>query len=347
MPESDQQKPKRLKEPKRADDPREVRMTIGEHLEELRSRLLRALAALVVACVICIWPAKYLLAIIARPYVLVAGRHEQEMSFLQTNPVEVILIYIKVVLIAGVVIAAPYIIHQLWSFVAAGLYKHEKRYVYRLVPWSVGLFVIGVLFMYTFVLLVSLGFLVRFSNWIPLPNPEPMSWEKTLLGEHESKVPTTQPGIEDVPPVPLLSTDPNDAPTGAIWFNVHEHKLKVRGVDDETWSLRFTRDGKRSMVQTHLKIGDYLSFILVLTVAFGLAFQMPLVVYFLGRSGLVPVESLRKYRKFVILIIVFIAGILAPPDLFSHLMLSGPMILLFELGLQLAARKEKAEAVRA
>ena len=52
-------------------------------------------------------------------------------------------------------------------------------------------------------------------------------------------------------------------------------------------------------------------------------------------------------RKFVILIIVFIAGILAPPDLFSHLMLSGPMILLFELGLRLAARKEKAEAARA
>ncbi|HUU94215.1 MAG TPA: twin-arginine translocase subunit TatC [Phycisphaerae bacterium] len=346
MPESDEQEPKRPKEPKRAGDPREARMTIGEHLEELRSCLLRALVALVVACVICIYPAKWLLALIARPYILVARRYGQETSFLQTSPVEVILIYIKVVLIAGVVIAAPIIIWQLWNFVAAGLYAREKKYVYRLVPWSVGLFVTGVVFMYTLVLLVSLGFLVRFSTWLPLPNPEPTFWEKPLLGERVSKAPTTQPGIDDVPPVPLLDEDPNDPPSGAVWFNVHEQKLKLRGVK-ETWSLRLRRDGEASMIQTHLKIGDYLSFILIMTIAFGLAFQMPLVVYFLGRSGLVPVESLRKYRKFVILIIVFIAGILAPPDLFSHLMLSGPMILLFELGLWLAARKEKAEAARA
>jgi len=346
MSESDEQEPKLPKEPKRAGDPREARMTIGEHLEELRSCLLRSLFALVIACVVWIYPAKWLLAIIARPYILVARRHGQETSFLQTSPVEVLLIYIKVILIAGVVSASWYILYQLWSFVAAGLYAREKKYVKRLVPWSVFLFLAGVLFMYTLVLLVSLGFLVRFSTWLPLPNPEPMPWEKPLLGERVSKTPTTQPGIDDVPPVPLLNADPNDAPTGTVWFNVHEQKLKLRGVD-ETWSLRLRRDGEASMVQTHLKIGDYLSFILIMTIAFGLAFQMPLVVYFLGRSGLVPVESLRKYRKFVILIIVFIAGILAPPDLFSHLMLSGPMILLFELGLRLAARKEKAEAARA
>ena len=321
-------------------------MTIGEHLEELRSCLLRALVALVVACVICIYPAKWLLALIARPAILVLQRYNQEMSFLQTSPVEVILIYIKVVLIAGVVIAAPIIIWQLWNFVAAGLYTREKKYVYRLIPWSVGLFIAGVLFMYTLVLLVSLGFLVRFSTWLPLPNVEPTFWEKPLIGGRGPEMATTQPAIADFPPVPLLDEDPCDPPTGHMWYNLRERRLKLQGVE-ETWSIPLRRDGQRSMVTTHFKIGDYLSFILIMTIAFGLAFQMPLVVYFLGRSGLVPVESLRKYRKFVILIIVFIAGILAPPDLFSHLMLSGPMILLFELGLWLAARKEKAEAAKA
>jgi sec-independent protein translocase protein TatC len=76
-----------------------------------------------------------------------------------------------------------------------------------------------------------------------------------------------------------------------------------------------------------------------MTVAFGAAFQMPLVVYFLVRSGIVSAKTLRSYRKIVILLIVIIAGVLAPPDLLSHLLLSGPMILLFELGLIVADRK--------
>jgi sec-independent protein translocase protein TatC len=101
------------------------------------------------------------------------------------------------------------------------------------------------------------------------------------------------------------------------------------------------RDGGRGMIATHFKIGDYLSFILIMTIAFGLAFQMPLVVFFLATSGLVEIETFRKYRKIVILVIIFIAGMLAPPDLLSHLLLSGPMILLFELGLWLAARRQR------
>jgi sec-independent protein translocase protein TatC len=96
-------------------------------------------------------------------------------------------------------------------------------------------------------------------------------------------------------------------------------------------------------VTTHFKIGEYLTFVLILTIAFGIAFQMPLIVYFLIRSGLVPAATFRKYRKVVIVIIVFFAGTLAPPDLLSHLMLTGPMVLLFEIGLFLGSRRTKAK----
>ena len=75
-------------------------------------------------------------------------------------------------------------------------------------------------------------------------------------------------------------------------------------------------------------------------IAFGAAFQLPLVVIFLVATGIASVATLRSYRKVVFLTIVVIAGILAPPDLLSHLMLSGPMILLFEIGLLIAARRE-------
>ncbi len=312
-------------------------MTIGEHLDELRVRVVRSLLALLAACIVCIWPAKYLLEIIARPVVLALRRHGQAESFLATAPAEVLLLYMKVVLIAGLILAAPYVLYQIWGFIAAGLYQNERAWVHRLLPWSVGLFVAGVAFMYAFVLIVSLNFLIGFNNWLPLPSPEPTALEAAVLRTPDLAIPATQPGIADAPQVPFYRGDPPNPPVGAVWVNVVEKKLKVRW-PEATYSHQLQRDDKRGLAETHLKIGEYLSFVLMMTIAFGLAFQMPLVVVFLIRSGIVPAQTLRKYRRVVILIIVVIAGILAPPDLLSHLLLSGPMILLYEIGLWVGAR---------
>ena len=321
------------------------RMTLGEHLEELRGCVVRSLVALVLACALCIWPAKYLLELIARPVIMVLRAHGQPDSFLATSPVENILVYIKVVLIFGCVIAAPYIIYQLWSFIAVGLYHRERAWVYRLVPASLGLFLTGVAFMYVFVLVVSLNFLVGFSGWLPLPAAKPNAFERFILREPHGELPTALPAGEGgVPAVPFLDADPNEPPQGAIWINVPDGKLKVRGPDQTTYSVQVLRDDRRALVTTHFRIGEYLTFVLILTIAFGLAFQTPLVVLFLARSGIIPVEVFRKYRKVVILVIVFIAGILAPPDVLSHLMLSLPMWLLFEAGVWLAARKRPEAA---
>jgi len=324
----------------------ETRMTIGEHLDELRGCLVRSLLAFVLACLACIWPAKYLLQLIARPYVLALQHFEQPGSFLQTNPVEVILIYIKVVIFAGLVISSPYIIHQIWSFVAAGLYKRERKWVYKLVPVSIGLFLVGVIFMYLFVLLLALKFLVGFSGWLSLPSPNPTALEQMLVGGSDTPVPSTQPATVEPPKAPALVEDPNHPPPGMFWFNVAERKLKYRLSADETYSVQLRRDQRQPFVMTHFKIGEYLTFVLVLTLAFGLAFQMPLVVVFLVRTGIVPIETFRKYRKVVILIIVIIAAMIAPPDFMSHLLLSGPMIVLFELGLLFARKKPKPAVSR-
>ena len=322
-----------------------MRMTIGEHLEELRRCLARSIVALVAACLLCIWPAKYLLELIARPVVMVLRAHGQPDSFLATGPVENLLVYVKVVAIFGVVIASPYVIYQLWSFVAVGLFPREKAWVYRLVPVSFGLFATGVIFMYVFVLLMSLNFLVGFSGWLPLPTATPNALERALLRMPTAGVPQTQaaPGADGTAVVPLVDQDPAAPPVGAVWVNVPDGKLKVRGSDQKTYSVQVLRDDRRALVTTHFRIGEYLSFVLVLTIAFGLAFQTPLVVLFLAKSGIVPVATFRKYRKVVILVIVLVAGMLSPPDLLSHLLLSGPMLLLFELGLLLAARSTKPQ----
>lgn len=314
-------------------------MTIGEHLEDLRWRLVRSLVALVLACIVCIWPAKYLFAIIARPVVIVMERYGQPVTFLQTSPVEVLLIYIKVVVIAGMLLASPYILNQLWGFVAAGLYPHERKWVTRLVPWSAGLFLGGALFMYVFVLAISLNFLVGLSEWVPLPRVEPTMIDKMLIGQ---ATPTTAPTTDIVPlSVPVLNEDPGDPPLGGVWFNQTERKLKVSG-GDHVYSLHLRDEARSSLIEMHFKIGDYLWFFMVMTLAFGLAFQMPLVVLFIVWANIVPIHILQSYRKVVILIIVFCAGTITPPDLLSHVLLSIPMVLLFELGLLLARRTESA-----
>lgn len=318
-------------------------MSIGEHLDELRGCLIRSLTALVVACLVCALPVKWwLLPWMMRPFILVAKKLKQPPSLLATAPVEGFVVYMKVVLVTGLVIASPYIAGQIWNFVAAGLYPKERRWVTRLVWPSVFLFSGGVVFMYVFALLLSLKFLIGFNSAFTVPDFYPTALERHLLG-----MPEEQPDHATSRPagVPLLHADPADQPPGAMWFNTTDGVLKIVGVDG-VYTQQLHRQSETSLVTTHFKIADYLNFVLVLMIAFGLAFQMPLVVVFLVRSGIVPAATLRKYRRVVILLIVIIAGILAPPDLLSHLLLSGPMILLFEIGLLVAGRDRSRAAAK-
>ncbi|RMF72427.1 MAG: preprotein translocase subunit TatC [Planctomycetota bacterium] len=320
-----------------SDPVEEVRMTIGEHLDELRAVLIRSLLALVLAVLVCAWPAKYVLALTVKPLMIALRDHGQPPSLLATSPTEPLVWYIKIVLFLSLVVAAPYIIRQFWSFVAKGLYPDEKQWAYKLVPISVGLFLTGVIFMYTFVLVLTLSFLIGFSTWLPMPSTQPNAVQRWLgVGEDVSV-----PDAGHTPPpvlLPLFAEDPEQPPKGGAWFNEAEQKIKVVG-ENHTYSVAVARDDIHGVVTNHFKIGDYLTFVLVLAVAFGLAFQVPLVVLFLARTRIVPRETMISYRKVVILVIVIIAGMIAPPDLLSHLLLSGPMYLLFELGLLLARPK--------
>jgi len=240
-------------------------MSLGDHLEELRWRIIYALAGVVVALIVCLIFCRHIISFIEKPYIQAMGQE----ALLQTlAPAEGIISYMNIALIAALIVSSPWVFYQLWMFVAAGLYPKEKKYVYVAVPFSVSLFITGALFFIFFIGPVTLKFLV--------------------------------------------------------WFN----KEKIGGVSNFTFK-------------------NYISFISIMMLIFGLAFQTPIVVFVLAKTSLVPLSAFYEFRKYVVLGIIVIASAVLPgSDPFSLFALSIPMYLLYELGILLSyisIKKKKSE----
>lgn len=90
-------------------------------------------------------------------------------------------------------------------------------------------------------------------------------------------------------------------------------------------------------------ISSYFNTVLPLTLGCGLAFQLPLILYFLAKIGIVSASSLKAFRKYAILVIVVITGIITPPDMFSQIICSIPLVILYEVGIIMCRRVEKKQ----
>jgi sec-independent protein translocase protein TatC len=225
------------------------------HLVELRDRLVRSLIAVgVVFAVLSFFPGPAALYdLLAKPLVaqLPVGSH-----LIATNVISPFIVPLKITLLAAFLIALPYVLYQLWAFVAPGLYSHEKRLVLPLVVSSTVLFLCGVAFSYFIVFGRVFHFIQTFA---------PRSV-------------TVAPDIE-----------------------------------------------------------AYLGFVLTMFLAFGAAFEVPIVVVVLTRLGVVSIDKLKSFRGYFIVLAFIIAAIITPPDIVSQLSLAIPMCLLYEVGL-IAAR---------
>ena len=147
---------------KKKKDPLNTTMSLGDHLEELRLRLVLALAGLLAGTIVCFCFGTRIVAFIQRPYnELMPGR---PLSML--GPADAFVGYMKISLIAGLILSSPWVFYQVWLFVAAGLYAREKRYVHLAVPFSAALFVAGALFFLYVVAPISLAFFLKFGQLI-------------------------------------------------------------------------------------------------------------------------------------------------------------------------------------
>jgi len=160
-------KKRKSKEKKRVSskDSLDTTMSLGDHLEELRTRLLLALAGLALALIVCLFLGKYIIVFIKFPYTKVMG---EEARLTVLAPAEVIISYVKISLISGLIISSPWVFYQIWMFVAAGLYPHERRYIHLAAPFSAALFVTGALFFIFAVAPLCLRFLIKFSDMLDL-----------------------------------------------------------------------------------------------------------------------------------------------------------------------------------
>ena len=222
------------------------------HLIELRDRLIRALLAILIVFV-CLFPwAKELYNLLAQPLLASLPQGGQMIA---TDVVGVFLVPMKVALMVAFLISLPYVLYQVWAFVAPGLYAHEKRLALPLVAASVFLFFVGMAFAYFLVFPTVFGFMAKI------------------------------------------------APEGVAWMT---------------------------------DIEKYLSFVLSTFVAFGVTFEVPVIVVVLVGIGVVDVAKLKEIRPYVIVGAFVIGAIFTPPDVISQLMLAIPLCLLYELGILLA-----------
>ena len=143
-----------------------VSMSLGDHLEELRSRLVLGLAGLTVAVLISLAAGKWFLALILSPYQAAMKDVGADVKLQAIEVAEPFMVYLKAVFVLAVLISSPWLFYQMWAFVSSGLYKHERRFVRLAAPASATLFVTGVMFFLLAIAPLVFKFFVKFNPGI-------------------------------------------------------------------------------------------------------------------------------------------------------------------------------------
>jgi len=224
------------------DDPK----SFYEHLADLRVCVVRCMLALA-ACTIVAFPfQEFWLKILVYP----GSRSLKNLTWL--NPPDIFILRIKLSILFGLLIALPYIVRQIWFFVAPALHQHERKWIVRLSGISLGLFWLGVMFAYWVIIPLAMKFFMSFGSEFLIPN---------------------------------------------------------------------------------ITMPHYIGFTTFLLVAAGCAFQIPIILVFLMRIGVVPRKKLEKNRGIALVIILIISAFFTPPDAFTMILMAAPLYSLFEASL--------------
>tara|TARA_X000001036_G_C20630384_1_gene786937 strand:- start:724 stop:1488 length:765 start_codon:yes stop_codon:yes gene_type:complete len=228
------------------------------HLTELRKRLINSFIFLFIFFVLCYFFAEYIYGFLVEPYSNAVKNDGIERRLIFTALQETFLTYLKVSFFAAFFITCPFILMQIWKFIAPGLYKHEKIAILPYLVLTPILFFLGGMLVYYLIMPLAIKFF--------------LSFEST--------------GINTNLPI-----------------------------------------------QLEAKVNEYLSLVMKLIFAFGLSFQLPVVLSLLARVGIIDSKFLKERRKYVVVIIFAMAAILTPPDPITQIGLAIPLLILYELSI--------------
>ena len=149
--------------------PRESRldlpgMSLLQHLEELRRRILYSIAAIAIGFLVAWNYAENIFQLMERPIKQALAANHLAEKLVYTNPTEPFNIYLKIGVIAGLFIASPAVLYQVWMFISPGLYRNEKKYVFPFIFVTVALFLAGGFFGYRIVYPAALTFLIDYGK---------------------------------------------------------------------------------------------------------------------------------------------------------------------------------------
>ena len=269
----------------------DVAMTFWEHLEELRRRIIIAAIAIGIFTVLCLSFSKPIEKVIMFPLqtsmntlianaidttvssdgsifgflavTLRAGASSVNAELMKVGPLEGIMAFLKLGVTAGILLALPIIIYQVWAFIFPALNREEKRFAVPLFLIIVAFFTVGAVFAYFIVVPVVLQFSAQ-----------------------------------------LFPEMPN------------------------RWDLE-----------------NYISLVTKLILGFGIAFELPIVMAFLSRIGVINARGFREKQKYALLGICVISALLTPADPWSMLLMAIPLFILYQLGIFFAYLVEKEQEV--
>lgn len=290
-------------------------MPFGDHLEELRRRLIIILLSPIPFIIVGFFFGQPLIEWLWEPCRRVLEANDLPSQMQVLSPTEAFIIWMKVSIILGFVITSPVVVYQTWAFVAPGLYTRERRFAYLLVPMSTILVIAGLAFLYIVLIPVSMNFLVSFGSGFTPP-------ERTAQVE-----PTTEAPLV----VPFLGEDPEQPVEGQVWFKLPENQLRI-AKDGVVLVAPFSA---KTLLSQQIQLHRYINMVLVLSLVFPLAFQLPVVMMLLGWSGLVGPEDLKGLRRFALFGCAIAGAMLTPADPWSMLALALPLYGLYELGVVL------------
>ncbi|MEK6675185.1 MAG: twin-arginine translocase subunit TatC [Planctomycetota bacterium] len=306
-------------------------MSFGDHLEELRKAMIRGLAGIIICSTFTFLIGQDILAFLLTPLLTVQIANGLAPQIQSLAPASTFMAYIKISMLSGLILSAPWAFHQVWTFVALGLYERERKFVRSLVWPSMGLFALGVVFLFYIVLPFMLQFFITFNQTFTAPNLVPSAIARLTLpsASEQTTVPSESPTLN----VPVVAIDPKEPNAGEVWFNETTGRLNLKTAE-RVRSIALEPGSNPTVIQSQFALDAYVSFVLTLALAFGVAFETPVVVFFLAWTGIVTANAMRRGRRYVILGTVILAAILTPTsDMVSLALLAVPVYLLFEIGL--------------